>query len=411
MARLKRVFLGGEVLTAALANEIARLGPAVTNIYGPTETTVWAFAGDVVVPAHDPISIGRPLLGVKVQVWGPDLRPLPDGELGELVLFGNDVGRGYRGRPDLTTQHFIEVAGERGYRTGDLGRRLPDGSYAFAGRNDAQIKLRGHRIEPAEVESALLGHPAVELAAVVVREPVAGAPRLVAFVQPRAGASLDTSELRRSAVAQLPASHVPADLVVVEALPLTPSGKIDRGALVLLAAVPESVGEWGPQPVGEQASGSSPAVSVSAVLSTMGAIWSAVLGRAMDPDDHFFDHGGDSLAAVAILAEVQRRLGQRIGLSTIVDSPTPRALAATMVGLDPTSGQRERRAHPRPADVVVRLRSAPSGSVRSGSASSVTNGGIHLPRVSALSPWVTTFTLHLATTLHSSSSCHWSMMK
>lgn len=352
MAGLQRVFVGGEVLTAALANDLAALGPRITNIYGPTETTVWAFAHEVTNPAHDPISIGRPLVGVDVRVCRPDRSPAPDGELGELVLFGADVGRGYRDRPEQTEAQFITIDGRRGYATGDLGSLEPDGSYAFAGRNDAQIKLRGNRIEPAEVESALLAHPGVELAAVVVREPVPGAPRLVAFVQAPSSVGVDADALRRLAGERLPSDHVPTLFVIVEHLPQTPSGKIDRGALEVpvTAALAVSSGAIIGTDGGDGGGpGTSPEVDEDASrLALITGIWSRVLSRLIGPDDDFFAVGGDSLAAVAILAELQRQTGRRVGLSSIVDAPTPRLLIDVI---------RDRRSRAR-TPIVVGLRRA-----------------------------------------------------
>lgn len=314
VAALEHMLIGGEVLTAALAKDVRGLGPRLTNIYGPTETTVWAFAHDVAPDGClesivDPVPIGRALPGVGAHVVGPDGVELPTGSSGEIALTGADVSPGYHDRPERTAAHFtrLVLGGEERlcYRTGDLGRLRADGVWEFAGRLDDQIKIRGHRIEPAEVESALIGAPGVEQAAVVAREVASGVPRLVAFVR---GTAIDPRALRARCAALLPASHVPAIVVDVTEMPTTPSGKVDRKALTVPALVDDAVDED---------------VEAQGELSRMCAIWSATLGVPVGPDDDFFALGGDSLAAVALLAEVSRVHGIALGLAVIVDAPTP----------------------------------------------------------------------------------------
>ncbi|WP_330460674.1 amino acid adenylation domain-containing protein [Streptomyces sp. NBC_00820] len=218
--------------------------PTAVNMYGPTETTVYAthralteadFGGAVASP------IGAGLPHLRLEIRDADLRPLPDGETGELLIAGEGVADGYLGRPELTAERFVTLDGpdgpDRYYRTGDLARRLPDGSFAYLGRNDQQIKLRGYRIELGEVEAALRGHHHVKDAAVTVITTAAGATFFVACVVLAEGApAKPAAELRAHAQTVLPRYMVPDRYQAVDALPLTGSGKLDRKALTELAA-------------------------------------------------------------------------------------------------------------------------------------------------------------------------------
>jgi amino acid adenylation domain-containing protein len=316
---LEHLLIGGEVLTAAMARELRSLVPRVTNIYGPTETTVWAFAHDIAADGElasitDPVPIGRPLPGIDAFVIEPGTaREVSAGAEGEIVLAGDDVSIGYHDRDERTASQFVSVmvggVERRVYRTGDLGQQGTDGVWVYRGRIDDQIKISGHRIEPAEIESVL--HTAgIERAAVVVRTLASGVPRLVAFVQSSPGTTIDVQHLRALCVAELPASHVPRLFVQLDEFPLTPSGKIDRRAL--------------PTPESEDPGDID--LETPAEVASVCRIWSSVLGVAVRPDDDFFALGGDSLAAVAILAEVARVHGEALGLASLVDAPTPRLL-------------------------------------------------------------------------------------
>ncbi|MFJ3660012.1 amino acid adenylation domain-containing protein [Streptomyces sp. NPDC090119] len=218
--------------------------PVAVNMYGPTETTVYAthrvltqadFDGSV----RSPIGAGLPHL--RLEIRDEDLRGVPDGESGELLIAGTGVAEGYLGRPELTAERFVTLDGPQGpdryYRTGDLARKLADGSFEYLGRNDQQIKLRGYRIELGEVEAALRSHPTVEDAAVTVITTAAGATFFVACVVQAEGApEKPTGVLREHAQTVLPRYMVPDRYQVVEALPLTGSGKLDRKALDVLAS-------------------------------------------------------------------------------------------------------------------------------------------------------------------------------
>src|ERR1700743_3183974 len=203
------------------------------NCYGPTETTVEAVVA--AIDRHDEPSIGRPTHCTRGNVRDSALRPLPHGVSGELYLGGAQLARGYLHRAPETVQRFVAdpfVAGERMYRTGDLVRRPADGSVQYVGRADAQVKIRGHRVEPAEIAVALGSHAEVRHASVVVHQRQ-GVPRLTAYVALRhsVGRSPSVAELRRMLIARLPRYMVPQRIVIVDDTPLTPNGKLDDTAL------------------------------------------------------------------------------------------------------------------------------------------------------------------------------------
>ncbi len=234
------LLLGGEALLGGGTLERWRRehpDTVVLNVYGPTEATVNCAEyriepGDPVDAG--PVPIGRAQPGARLYVLDPGLTPVPPGVVGELFIAGTGLARGYLGRPAATAERFrpdpLGPPGERMYRTGDLVRRLDDGRLVFAGRVDDQVKIRGFRVEPGEVESVLAGHPAVGRAACVVRGGAAER-RLVAYVVARPGRAVDEYELRRYAGRRLPAHQVPAEVVVLDQLPLTPNRKVDRAAL------------------------------------------------------------------------------------------------------------------------------------------------------------------------------------
>ncbi|HEX3606333.1 MAG TPA: amino acid adenylation domain-containing protein, partial [Candidatus Dormibacteraeota bacterium] len=238
---LRRVMASGEALPAELAARFHELlggapGPAeLYNLYGPTEASVEVTAHRTLPgPARRTVPIGRPIANLGLWLLDPELQPVPLGVPGELYIGGiggTGLARGYLRRPGLTAERFVPHPlgrpGERLYRTGDLARFSADGEIEFLGRTDDQVKLRGFRIEPGEIEAALAGHPAVREAAVVTREE-----RLVAYVVPAGpGPRPEAGELRDALRRVLPEHMVPADFALVDALPLTPSGKVDRGAL------------------------------------------------------------------------------------------------------------------------------------------------------------------------------------
>ncbi len=328
---LRQVFSGGEALTPELRDRaLARLPAAFDNEYGPTETSVdstrWVCA-----PGQDPrrVPIGRPIGNTQVYVVDRELRPVPVGVAGELLVGGAGVTRGYLRRPDLTAERFIPdpfggVSGVRLYRTGDLVRWLPDGSIDFLGRLDHQVKLRGLRIELGEIEAALAALPGIRQAVVVVRES-----RLVAYVV-GAGA---VEEMRRSLRERLPDYMVPAVFVTLPALPLTASGKVDRKAL----PAPE-------QPGAREEGYVAPRTREEEILA---GVWAQVLRLPrVGVNDNFFELGGDSILSIQIVARA-RQAGLLFTVREIFEHQTVAGLAlhvtatdgAALAGQGPVTGE------------------------------------------------------------------------
>ncbi|HYG65020.1 MAG TPA: amino acid adenylation domain-containing protein, partial [Thermoanaerobaculia bacterium] len=323
---LRFVFSGGDALSSEVRDRFrARLpeGVLLRNQYGPTEISIdmteWVCdAGDETGEGRRQPPIGRPIGNGEAYVVDAELAPVPVGVAGELLLGGEGVARGYRGRPDLTAERFIPsarhgAAGARLYRTGDRARWRPDGNLEFLGRVDQQVKIRGYRIEPGEIESVLLAHPAVREVAVAVRE--RGDRHLVACVVPAGEADLAPDELRSFARERLPEYMVPARFLVLEALPLTPSGKVDRRALAALELSAEHQARTLVLPR-------------TPVEETLAAIWKELLGvEEIGVEDSFFDLGGHSLLATRLFSRVQHAFGVDLSLRQIFHAPTIAALA------------------------------------------------------------------------------------
>ena len=315
------VYVGGEALDAGLRDAAlarSRQGPTrFWNVYGPTECTVDTTATPFMAGAP-PTRIGRPLPNVRVHVVAAAGNLAPLGVPGELQIGGAGLARGYLGRPDLTAERFIPDpfsgdTGARLYRSGDLVRQLPDGSLDFLGRLDHQVKVRGYRIELGEIEAALSALPGVREAVVVVKsDRSVGSPgdlRLVAYVT----GEVDTAALRQALRDKLPDFMLPSAIVALPALPLTPSGKVDRKAL--------------PEPDSGPAPGFvAPRTAVEEVLAE---IWAELLGIAhIGVHDNFFERGGHSLLAVLLMARIEKRLGKTLPLAALFSAPTLEALAA-----------------------------------------------------------------------------------
>ncbi|SEK57678.1 amino acid adenylation domain-containing protein [Nonomuraea pusilla] len=320
-----RVLSGGEPLPPSLLAGLTEAGGEVTNLYGPTETTVWSAMSE---PGGS--TIGRPIWNTRVYVLDAALRPVPPGVRGELYIAGDGLARGYLGRPALTAERFVACpfgpAGTRMYRTGDLARWTGRGDLEHLGRTDDQVKVRGFRIELGEVESVLGGLPGVAGAAAAVRASPSGDPRLVAYVVPAPGHALDVVELRARLAAVLPAYLVPAVVTRVDALPMTPNGKLDRRAL--------------PHPVVHVPGGATPATAAERIMCEA---FADVLGTAgAGADDGFFDLGGDSILAIRLVGRA-RRAGLAISVQNVFQHQTPRALAAHA---DPVSSAGELRSGP-----------------------------------------------------------------
>ncbi|HYO58090.1 non-ribosomal peptide synthetase [Archangium sp.] len=318
LPHLRTVISAGEALPAELAR---RWGSRVTllNAYGPTEVTVCATITSGGVAADRP-TIGRPWDNVHVYVLDAALRPVPLGVPGELYVSSVGLARGYLGRPDLTAERFIPnpfstLPGARLYRTGDRVRWLPQGELEYLGRTDSQVKLRGFRIEPGEVESALASHPSVREAAVIAREDSPGNKRLVAYAVARSGQSLEDSGLRRFLRERLPEHLVPAAFVFLETLPLTPNGKVDIRAL--------------PPPSEVRSRGAATVPPRDELERELVRAWEEVLGvRPVGVTDSFFELGGQSLLAVRLVARLRERLGHTVPLAALFEGPTVEELAA-----------------------------------------------------------------------------------
>ncbi|PWI10491.1 non-ribosomal peptide synthetase [Streptomyces sp. NWU339] len=313
---LRTLIVGAEACPAALVDRWAP-GRHMINSYGPTEATVVAtWTGPLTAGTGTP-AIGSPLPGTEAHVLDAALRPVPPGTEGELYVGGDGLARGYLGRPGLTATRFVAhpfgPPGARLYRTGDRVRRRPDGELEFLGRVDRQVKVRGFRIEPGEIEAALTRCPGVREAVVVVRDEEPARGRLVGYVTPADPARRpEPARLRAALAAALPAHMVPSAVVVLDALPLTPQHKVD------LRALPAPGGARTEEHV-EPRTGDERALA---------AIWADVLGvDAVGVTDDFFDLGGDSLLAARTLTRIREVLGARLSLRDVFTARTVAALA------------------------------------------------------------------------------------
>jgi amino acid adenylation domain-containing protein/non-ribosomal peptide synthase protein (TIGR01720 family) len=327
---VRELLAGGDALSVPHVERVQALlqGGHVINGYGPTETTTFATSYRVQGAACERhgIPIGRPLQGTGVYVLDAELRPVPIGLVGELYVAGPGLARGYWGRADATAERFLPSpygTGERLYATGDLVRWQADGQLAFVGRADGQIKIRGHRVEPGEVERLLLGHPALQAACVVALAAPAVGKRLVAYFVARPGAVPSPAELREHVRRRAPDYLVPALFVPLQALPVTPNGKLDRDAL---PAVSEAA-LHGEHPY------EAPLDERERLLC---ATWAEVLGlERVGRRDNYFELGGDSLLAIQLKARVQEH-GWDFDLGALFDSPSLFELAARLEPLAPS---------------------------------------------------------------------------
>jgi amino acid adenylation domain-containing protein len=330
-----KALIGGEGLPPDLAQQLCVRACEVWNLYGPTETTVWSASWKVTTAPTPAIRIGRPIANTQIHVLDTQGRPAPIGVAGELFIGGAGVALGYLNRPELTAERFVpdpfsDVPGPRLYRTGDRGRWCHDGLLEHLGRLDLQVKVRGHRIEPGEIEAALATHPRVARCVVIVREDVPGDPRLVAYVvahaaTPRAlDAAPDAAAMREHLRASLPEYMLPQHIVALDALPLLPNGKTDRRALPrpdLSASAADRRHDEAPRTDAERA---------------IADVWQALLGvRHIGRADNFFELGGHSLLAMRAVGEIERRAGVRIEMRRLVfESLAQIAASSTASGGD-----------------------------------------------------------------------------
>ncbi|MET9014501.1 amino acid adenylation domain-containing protein [Streptomyces olivaceoviridis] len=323
--RLRTLLTGVEPIPEAALHRMTRHLPGLRVCfgYGPTEATLYSTAYYAPRPLERPCPIGRPLAGSRLYVLDARMRPVPPGVVGEVYLGGACLARGYLNRPDLTKERFLPdpfVPGERIYRTGDLARRLPDGNAHYAGRADDQIKLRGFRIEPGEVEAALTALPGVREAVVLADRDPAGQPRLVAGIGRGTAAVRTAHEWRTALSRRLPDYMIPAVFLDLPALPLNRSGKLDRPALLRLA------GEQGTSRVNT----ASPRDGVEHRLYR---IWQDIL---LHPEigigDNFFDIGGTSLSAIKMAHAVTEAFGRPLPVAEVMLHPTIEALGGRLRG-------------------------------------------------------------------------------
>ncbi|NUO99743.1 MAG: amino acid adenylation domain-containing protein, partial [Nonomuraea sp.] len=321
-----RVWSGGEALPPEVAEALLASGHRVTNLYGPTETTIWSATGPVDDPAA--IGLGHPVANTRLHILDDRLRPLPEGATGELYIGGAGVADGYLGRPALTAERFVPspfTAGERLYRTGDLVR-YRDGRLLFAGRADQQVKVRGHRIEPGEIEARLTEHPAVAEAVVTVHDD-----RLTAYLVPTTDATTTPSVagLRVFLRDHLPDYMIPSLVVPLDRMPRTLNGKTDRTAL--------------PAPQTGHRSQAGQAAPRTPLEAMVAETWANVLGldaAAVSASDDFFDLGGHSMLATRAAGRLSRLLGRRVSLRQLFEHPTPAALAASLAAAPTTEEAR-----------------------------------------------------------------------
>ncbi|PZT83571.1 non-ribosomal peptide synthetase [Streptomyces sp. AC1-42W] len=333
---LRLVCAGGELASPDAMQRVAGAAPGarVLHVYGPTETTTFATRYDVAadLPAGPP-PIGRPLDGMRLYVLDASLGQVPAGVTGELYLAGRGVARGYTGLPALTATRFVadpfDPDGGRMYRTGDLVKWTAGGHIAYVSRADSQVKLRGYRIEPGEIESVLACCEGVADSFTAVREDIPGDPRLVAYVVPAGAARPDPADLAEAVARSLPAYMVPSAFVLIDALPLTVNGKVDRRAL--------PAPEQRPAPRGRAARTAREEILCGLVADVLGL-------PAAGADDDFFALGGHSLLATRLVARIRTALAVEVQVKAVFEHPTPAALAAALDGAEAAALPLERTA-------------------------------------------------------------------
>jgi len=330
--RARTLVIGGEQLQAQAVAFFREHAPdtVLVNEYGPTETVVGCCTYRITQQTRDdgPIPIGRPIANTRVFVLDRHLQPVPIGVAGELYVGGDGVARGYLHRPEATAARFVadpfspsvsSGVHARLYRTGDLVRWLPDGNLEFLGRCDDQVKLHGFRVEPGEIESTLVRLPQVREATVALREDAPGHPRLVAYVVLRPGHPAGSAELRSALQRQLPDHMVPSAFVMLDRLPLTAHGKVDRRALPAPSTARQSAGEFVPPHTEWEL--------------RLARVWQQLLRvDTVGASDDFFDLGGNSLMLVRLISEINRRHQVSLGVAEALLNPTVEQMARLIDG-------------------------------------------------------------------------------
>jgi amino acid adenylation domain-containing protein len=339
---VRRLVAGGEALAGDAVRSWLRLAPGsvVVNEYGPTETVVGCTAFEVTAGQEVPAAVpaGAPVANTRIYVLDAWLELVPAGVAGEVYVAGAQLARGYLGHQGLTAERFVacpfDPPGQRMYRTGDLARWRADGQLVFVGRADGQVKIRGFRVEPGEVEAVLAACPGVAQAAVTVREGVQGDRRLAAYITPaRTSGDEDghgsasgglASRVREHAAARLPDYMLPSAVVVLDALPLAPSGKVDRAALPAPDYAPAAGSGRGPQTATEE---------------LLCGLFADVLGVGrVGPEDDFFALGGHSLLAVRLASRIRAALDAEMPVRALFEAPSPAGLAAWLARGIPDAG-------------------------------------------------------------------------
>lgn len=317
-----KIFCGGEALNRHLANQLLERSSSLWNMYGPTETTIWSTIHQVEA-GEETIPIGRPILNTQIYLFkyprhshNDNLELVTDGSDGEIYIGGMGIARGYLNRPQITEERFIDDTfnnepGARLYKTGDLARYLPDGNIAIVGRSDYQVKIRGHRIELSDIEAACLDRPAVK-DVVVVRHDNHGDCYLVAYVVLNSQSlKLSSADFRAALKEKLPDYMVPALVVFMEALPLTPNCKVDREALPIPTL--DNVEEF--------------VFPRTEIEKQLAEIWTSILGVEIGIHQDFFESGGNSLRAALLLNEISQTFPVELSLDCLFKSPTIAGLA------------------------------------------------------------------------------------
>lgn len=325
-----KILSGGEALSRELAEKLLTRSREVWNLYGPTETTIWSTAHKVRT-GNGPVSIGRPIDNTRTLILDKQFQLTPIGIPGELYIGGEGVARGYRGRPDLTTERFRVNPfwpTERLYKTGDIAKWKPDGCLDYLGRIDHQVKIRGVRIELQEIESRLNQLPEIHQSVVLVLEASQVDKKLIAFIQADPNTKFSPETVQNYLREYLPAAMIPSEFIFLTEFPLTPNGKLDRQALLRLRGQPLEHRNPSARPENE-------------LQRQLISIWERLLDiQGIGIDDHYFDLGGHSILALQLFTEIEQVTGIRLPLATLFKAPTIRQLALFLQNTkQPTSWQ------------------------------------------------------------------------
>jgi amino acid adenylation domain-containing protein len=329
LGSLKQILLGGEAVPASLVRRLRQVFTGeIYNMYGPTETTIWSTTYRVTEPGST-VPIGRPIANTRIFILDRDMNPVLAGEPGEVFISGDGVARGYWKRPELDAERFLNLPSlseQHVYRTGDMGRFRPDGNMEFLGRTDHQIKLRGHRIEPGEIEAALEHYPGVRQAVVVAREDREGDKRLVAYVVADGLGKEAVGMLKEALAARLPEIMIPSAFVFLSEMPMTSNGKIDRKAL--LAFPPPSLRDTALE---RYSQGETP----NEIERIVYEAWKEVLGLpSVGLNQNFFELGAHSLTVAEVQARLQNDLRREIPIVDFFEFPTIVAFSRHLSGVE-----------------------------------------------------------------------------